>query len=89
MEMFPPEDVAKKQGCIVPEGPVVVEWVDGGSEGLQDAVHDAGDQAADIRAQVQVRVLDQALHHVQEPVELLQIMAHRFHLERHTRIPVC
>lgn len=55
---------------------MVIEWVDGGSEWLQDAVHDAGDQAADVRAQVQVRVLDQALHHVQEPVELLQVVAY-------------
>lgn len=53
-----PEYVAKKKRSIVPEGPVVVEWVDGGSQWLQDAVHDTGDQAAHIGSQVQVGVLD-------------------------------
>lgn len=66
-----PENVAEELCCIIPEGPVVIEWVDGGSQGLQDAVHDTGDQAAHIWAQVQVGVLDQAFHHVEKPVELL------------------
>lgn len=38
-----PEDVAEEQGCVISEGPVVVEWVDGGGQWLQDAVHDTGD----------------------------------------------
>lgn len=67
--------MAEEQSGVVPEGPVVVEWVDGGSQRLQDAVHDTGDQAAYVRAQVEVGILDQALHHVEEPVELLQVMA--------------
>ena len=76
-----PEDVAEQQGCVVAEGPVVVEGVDGGGQRLQDAVHDAGHQAAHVGAQVEVGVLDEALHHVQQPVELLQVVAHRLHLQ--------
>lgn len=76
--------MAEEQCCIVPEGPVVVEWVDGGSQRLQDAVHDTGDQAAYVWAQVQVGILDQALHHVEKPVELLQIMAYWLDLDRHS-----
>lgn len=65
-----PEDVAEEQSCVVPQGPVVIEWVDRGSQRLQDAVHDTGDQATYIWAQIQVGILDQALHHVEKPVEL-------------------
>lgn len=71
-----PEDVTEELRCVVPEGPVVVEGVDGGRQRLQDAVHDTGHQAAHVRAQVQVGVLDQALDHVKQPVELLQVVAH-------------
>lgn len=81
-----PEDVAEEQGCVVPQGPVVIEWVDGGSQRLQDAVHDTGDQAAYIWAQIQVGILDQALHHVEKPVELFQIMAYWLHLDRQTQL---
>lgn len=80
-ELSVPEDVAEEQSCVVPEGPVVVEWVDGGGQRLQDAVHNAGHQTADVGAQVQIRILDQALHHVEQPVQLLQVVAHRFHLK--------
>lgn len=75
-----PKDVAEKQGSIVPKGPVVVERVDGGCQRLQDAVHNTGDKAAHVRAQIQVGVLDQTLNHVEKPVELLQVMANRLHL---------
>lgn len=53
-----PKDVAEKQRSVVPEGPVVIEWVDRGSQRLQDAVHDTGDQAAHVRSQIQVWVLN-------------------------------
>lgn len=79
--VFTPEDVAQEQGSVVSESPVVIQRVDGGSQGLQDAVHNTRHQAAHIRAQVQVWVLDQAPHHVQKSVELLQVMAYRLHLE--------
>lgn len=79
-----PEDVAEEQGRVVPEGPVVVERVDGGGQRLQDAVHDTGDQASHVGSQIQVGVLDQALHHVEEPVELLQVVAYRLHLHRNS-----
>lgn len=51
-------------------GPVVVEGV-GGDQRLQDAVHDAGHQDAYVRAEVQVKVLNQALHHMENAVKLL------------------
>lgn len=63
-----PEDVAEELCCIVPEGPVVVEGVDGGCQRFQDAVHNTGHQAAHVRAKVEVGVLDQAFDHVEEPV---------------------
>ena len=85
---YSPKDVAEEQGCVVPEGPVVIERVDGGSQRLQDAVHDAGDQAAHVWAQVQVGVLDQALHHVEKPVELLQVMAYWLHLGTNSHVLV-
>lgn len=77
--------MAEEEGGVVPEGPVVVEGVDGSGQWLQDAVHDTGDQAAHVRAQVQVGVLDQTLDHVEESVELLQVVTHRLYLE--TAVP--
>lgn len=73
--------MAEEECGVVPEGPVVVERVDGSGQWLQDAVHDAGHQAAHVRAQVQVGVLDQTLDHVEEPVELLQVVTHRLDLK--------
>lgn len=75
-----PEDVAEKQSSVVPQGPVVIEWINRGGKRLQDAIHDAGDQTAHIRAKIQVWVLNQTLHHVQQPVQLIQIMTYRLHL---------
>lgn len=72
--------MTEEQRGVVPERPVVIERVDGRGQGLQDAVHDAGHQAAHIGAQVQVGVPDEALHHVEKPVELLQVVTHRLHL---------
>lgn len=77
-----PEYVAEQQGSVIPEGPVVIERVDGCRQWLQDAVHDAGHQAAHVGAQVEVRVPDEAFDHVEEPVELLQVVTDRFHLHR-------
>lgn len=85
---YSPKDVAEEQGCVVPEGPVVIKRVDRGSQRLQDAVHDTGDQAAHVWAQVQVGVLDQALHHVEKPVELLQVMAYWLHLDTDSHVLV-
>lgn len=82
----PPEDVAEQQGRIVTQGPVVIQGVNGGGQRLQDAVHDTGDQAAHVRAQVKIGVLHQALHHVQQAVQLLQVMADRLHLRGGTLI---
>lgn len=63
---------------------MVIEWINGGSKWLQNAIHDAGDQTAYIGAKIQVWVLNQTLHHVQQPVQLIQIMTYRLHLaEKH------
>lgn len=43
-----PEDMAEKQSSIIPQSPVVVERINGGSKWLQDAVHDAGDETPHI-----------------------------------------
>lgn len=75
-----PEDVAEEEGGPVPQSPVVVQGVDGGSQGLQDAVEDTANQRADIGPQAEVRVPNQAARHLQEPVQLLQIVADRLHL---------
>lgn len=75
-----PEDVAEKEGSTVPQSPVVIQGVDGGSQGLQDAVEDTAHQRADIGPQAEVWVPNQAPGHLQEPVQLLQIVAHGLHL---------
>lgn len=77
---FIPENVAEQQSSIVPQGPVVIEWINRGSKRLQDAIHDAGNQTAHIGAEIQVWVLNQTLHHVQQPVQLFQVMTHGLHL---------
>lgn len=76
-----PKDVAEKQSSVVPQGPVVIEWINRGGKRLQDAIHDAGDQTSYIGAKIQVWVLNQTLHHVQQPVQLIQIMTYRLHLK--------
>lgn len=75
-----PEDVAEEEGGTIPQSPVVIQGVDGGSQGLQDAVEDTAHQRADIGPQAEVWVPNQAPGHLQEPVQLLQIVAHRLHL---------
>ena len=75
-----PEDVAEKQGSPISQSPVVIQGVDGGCQWLQDAVEDTAHQGADVGPQAEVWVSNQAPRHLQEPVQLLQIMAHRFHL---------
>lgn len=59
---------------------MVIQRVDGGSQWLQDTVEDAAHQGADIGHQAEVWVPNQAPCHLQEPVQLLQVMAYRFHL---------
>ena len=51
-----------------------------GSQWLQDTVEDAAHQGADIGYQAEVWVPNQAPRHLQEPVQLLQVVAYRFHL---------
>lgn len=78
--MWLPKDVAEEEGSTIPQSPVVIQGVDGGSQGLQDAVEDTAHQRADIGPQAEVWVPNQAPCHLQEPMQLLQIMAYRFHL---------
>lgn len=59
---------------------MVVEGVDGRGQRFQSAVHDAGDEAAHVRPQAEERILDEAPSDVQQPVQLLQIVTHRFYL---------
>lgn len=75
-----PEDVAEQEGSAIPESPVVIQRVDGGRQGLQDAVEDAADQGADVGPQAQVWVPNQAPGHLQEPMQLLQVVADGLHL---------
>lgn len=75
-----PEDVAEQEGSTIPQGPVVIQGVDGSSQWLQDAVEDTAHQGADIGPQAEMRVPDQAPGHLQEPVQLLQVVAYGFHL---------
>lgn len=75
-----PEDVAEEERGAIPQSPVVVEGVDGGGQRLQDAVEDTAHQRADVGPQAEVRVPNQAARHLQEPVQLLQVVADRFHL---------
>lgn len=75
-----PEDVAEKESSPIPQGPVVIEGVDGGSQGFQDTVEDAAHQGSDVGPQAEVWVPNQATGHLQQSVQLLKVVAHRFHL---------
>jgi hypothetical protein len=59
---------------------VVIQRVDGGSQWLQDTVEDTAHQGADIGPQAQMWVPNQASCHLQQSVQLLQVMAYRFYL---------
>lgn len=72
--------MAEQEGSPIPKSPMVVQRVDGGSQWLQHAVEDTPYQGADIGPQAEVWVPNQAPSHLQEPVQLLQIVAYRFHL---------
>lgn len=72
--------MAEQEGSTIPEGPVVIQGVNGSSQWLQDAVEDTAHQGADIGPQAEVWVPDQAPGHLQEPVQLLQVVAYRFYL---------
>lgn len=72
--------MAQQEGSAIPQCPVVIQWVDGGSQWLQDTVQDTAHQRADIGPQAEVWVPNQAPCHLQEPVQLLQVMAYRLHL---------
>lgn len=63
-----PEDVTEKEGSAIPQSPVVIQGVDGGSQWLQDTVEDTAHQGADIGPQTEVWVPNQAPCHLQEPV---------------------
>lgn len=75
-----PEDVAEQESSTIPQRPVVIQGVDGGSQWLQDTVEDTAHQGADIGPQTQVWIPNQAPCHLQEPMQLLQVMAYGFHL---------
>lgn len=72
--------MAEQEGGAIPKSPVVIQRVDGGSQRLQDAVEDAAYQGANVWPQAQVWVPNQAPSHLEEPVQLFQVMADRFHL---------
>lgn len=72
--------MAQQEGSAIPQCPVVIQRVDGGSQWLQDTVEDTAHQGADIGPQAEVWVPNQAPCHLQEPVQLLQVMAYRLHL---------
>lgn len=72
--------MAEEEGSTIPQSPVVIQGVDGGSQWLQDAVEDTAHQRADIGPQAEVWVPNQAPCHLQEPVQLLQVMADRLDL---------
>ena len=72
--------MAQQEGSAIPQCPVVIQRVDGGSQWLQDTVQDTAHQRADIGPQAEVWVPNQAPCHLQEPVQLLQVMAYRLHL---------
>lgn len=72
--------MAEQEGSAIPKSPVVVQRVDGGSQGLQNAVEDAAHQGANIGPQTQVWVPNQAPGHLQEPMQLLQVVADGLHL---------
>lgn len=72
--------MAEQEGSAIPQSPVVIQGVDGGSQWLQDTVEDTAHQTADIGPQAQVWIPKQAPCHLQQPVQLLQVMTYRFHL---------
>lgn len=74
--------MAEQEGSTIPQSPVVVQRVDGGSQWLQNAVEDTAHQGADIGPQAEVWVPNQAPCYLQKPVQLLQVMAYRFHLSK-------
>lgn len=63
-----PEDVTEKEGSAIPQSPVVIQGIDGGSQWFQDTVEDTAHQGADIGPQTEVWVPNQAPCHLQEPV---------------------
>ena len=72
--------MAEQKGSPIPQSPVVIQRVDGGSQWLQDTVKHAAHQGPDIGPQAQVWVPNQAPRHLQESVQLLQVVAYRFYL---------
>ena len=75
-----PEDVAEQEGSTIPKSPVGIQRVDGGSQWLQDTVEDAAYKGANIGPQAEVGVPNQAPGYLQEPMQLLQVVAYRFYL---------
>lgn len=59
---------------------MVIQRVDGGGQRLQDTVEHTAHQGSDIGPQAEVWVPHQAPGHLQESVQLLQVMAYRFYL---------